>query len=362
MRAGRPPRAAAPRRPRSPAATSSAGSAWRLSVTTSAPCVGLSDRSSPPWPRNSTAHVSSGCRVRSRSRSAGERAERRRGGHRVLHLDEPHDPLRRVDAVAPVDPLGLQVALDRPRRLRRRGRVAPRLVGALGERLEDAPVEHRQPEELEVARTGGRRDRPLLLGLGVRAVPRALVQPVGRDDRELERHEHAEHAEREPGVGGRPAGRGRRSAAPPRPSAPSSRGCRTPPEPWVPVAVAPAIACVSTSPWFASPTPAARSGSPRSAMRVPAPHDRGAAVGVDGSDAGQQRQVEQQAVGRAQRRERVAGARDAHPVVGCPRRGAARSATEAGRAIWRGRHVTLPAQLLHESHRRMVAGRGIMRG
>ena len=41
------------------------------------------------------------------------------------------------------------------------------------------------------------------------------------------------------------------------------------PEPWVPVAIAPAMACVSMSPWLASASPAAQSGSPNAPTGVP---------------------------------------------------------------------------------------------
>ena len=41
------------------------------------------------------------------------------------------------------------------------------------------------------------------------------------------------------------------------------------PEPWVAVATAPAMPCVSMSPWFSSASPASQSGGPNAATGVP---------------------------------------------------------------------------------------------
>ena len=84
------------------------------------------------------------------------------------------------------------------------------------------------------------------------------------------------------------------------------------PEPCVAVATAPAMCCATMSPWFASASPAAQSGSPNSPIVVAGPTTtRRRSASVERMPR-QRAQVEQQAVGADDRRERVAGPRDTH--------------------------------------------------
>ena len=182
------------------------------------------------------------------------------------------------------------------------------------------------------------------------------MEPVGGDDGERERHGDAR------------ASRASAPASPPVSSTRSPSGSTTSaertsvarlpnaPEPCVPVAVAPAMACVSTSPWFASPTPAARSGSPRSEMRVPAATTavpRPASTSLTPVSGGQ---VEQQAVGRAQRREGVPGSGDAHLEVAARDEALHLGHRRRTRDL-RGRQRDVAGPVAPRVHRRIVAGR-----
>ena len=190
-------------------------------------------------------------------------------------------------------------------------------------------------------------------GLDVLA-PDALVQLVGGQQPQAHGGHHPERAERRRARRRRRAARSSRST---RAGSPSAVRRRSPttwferlrrrlPVPCVPVAIAPASACTSTSPRFSIASPARAAARRAATSRVPARTRRFPGGRIAGLDSRQRVQLEQQAVGRHQRRVRVSAAGDAHaePLGGgaAQQRRQLRLARRAFDALRRAAHAPRP--------------------
>ena len=134
------------------------------------------------------------------------------------------------------------------------------------------------------------------------------------------------------------------------------------PVPWVPVAMAPLIVCRSMSPRFGRASPSACSAGLSTCSGVPAStRTRRRSRSIAGH-AAQPVDVQQQAVGRDERRERVARPGHPHPLarVDAARRTASATAARPTRraAPRAGVALTLPPQLRHSLTRSSFLHRG----